>query len=279
MKWKNILLVVVTMSFAPEMGLAADPVTYWFGGTVTDVYNPSNAMPFNISVGRRFTARLSYDPALVGSSNVTSYPEGDIGFYYFKNTDGFSILLQIAGHTVTNINNPSQNAGLVGIYDHYNNEDSYWAETGGSLTVDGVPYLDAPLFSVIAIYLSDRSKTAFDSVAIPTNAPALDKLTNSRQFSWGAYIDDGLPTRVFSVSGVLTSVTLTEQLQLNVQPLGPRTLRLGWPVAVAGFTLRSCTNLTTKNWQTVTNAVVDINTEHTVTVSNDVPERFFQLTK
>ena len=277
---KNLrLLSVVFLLTTLAATATAAPVTYWFSGFVTAVNNASNAMPFSVNVGAPFTARLSYDPSLVASSNLNSYPEGDTGFYYFTNVDGISILFQIAGHTITNIVHPWRYAGLVGIYDRYNNEDSYWAQITGRLALDGTPYLDDPQFSVISIYLDDDSQTAFDSVALPTKAPALDKLKSHRDMVWGAYIDDGGPTPIFGVSGELTSITTTEQVQLNYRPLATGKAQLGWPVDLSGFTLQTSTNLSSTNWQTVTNSVVDISVEHTVTVSNTVPARFYRLIK
>jgi len=279
MNGKSLLLALVTLVGSLATNAPAAPVTYWFSGVVVSVNNPSNAMPFSVSVGAPFTARLSYDPDFIGYSNLNSYPEGDVGFYYFTNTIGYSMIFQIAGHTITNTARAGYFSGSVGVYDQYDNSDSYWTESGKALTVDGIPFLSDPLFSVISIYLSDNTKTAFNSVALPTNAPALDQLATQRQLTWGAYIDDGKPTRLFGVSGVLTSVTLTEQVQLNVRSPSANTLQFGWPVNTSGFTLQSSTNLSVTNWQTVNTPVVDINVEHTVTVSPDVPARFFRLIK
>jgi hypothetical protein len=259
----------------------ADQVTYWFSGLVTSVQNPSNAMPFNVSVGTPFAARLSYDASLIGYSNVNSYPDGEVGFYYFTNTAGYSMVFQIAGHTITNISRPGVFCGQVGIYDQYNNEDSYWSETGAgrTLTLDGSPYLSAPYFSVISVYLDDDSKSTFTSVAIPTNAPVLSSFGSHRDLTWGAYIDDGGPTRLFSVSGVFTDISLIEQVLLNYRVLAANAVQLHWPVTVSGFTLQSSTDLSVNNWQAVTNGVLDINGEHTVTVTPDHPARCFRLIK
>ena len=279
MKTNSKITALLALVVALAVNAPAAPVTFWFSGLVTGVSNPSNAMPFSVNIGAPFAAQLTYDPSLVGSANVNSYPEGDIGYYYFTNTGGFSMTFQIAGHTITNIARPGRNCGSVGIYDQYNNEDSYWAEAGGGLTVDGSPYLSDPYFSVISMYLDDDSKTAFNTVAIPTNAPLLGKFASHRDLTWGAYIDDGGPTHIFSVSGVLTSITTKEQVLLNYRSHSATTLQLGWPVTMSGFTLQSSTSLATSDWQTVTNAVLDINVEHTVTVPATDSTRFFRLIK
>jgi hypothetical protein len=267
-------LVVAFMSDA-----AAAPVTFWFSGHVEDVNNPSNAMPFVVTAGAPFAGQLTFDPDLVGSTYTNSYPEGDIGFYYFINTAGYSIVFQIAGHTITNVVIPGRNTGLVGVYVQYNNSDSYWAQSSGGLTLDGSPFLSDPYFSGIYIYFQDNSKTAIDTTAIPTNVPVLANFPDQRILTWGAYIDDGGPTQLFSVNGVLTAVSTNELVLLNGRIVAADTLQLGWPITLSGFTLQSRTNLAIGNWQTVSNAVVDINAEHTVTIPASESVGYFRLKK
>lgn len=273
-KSKALALLVPVLLLAPKVSAAQ--VTYWFTGHVTSISNPSNALPFEVAVGTPFAARLSYETTLVGYSNVATYPGGDIGFYYFTNTAGFSLIFQIAGHTITNSARVGGYSGSVGIYDQYNNEDSYWSDVG-NLTVDGAPFLSDPLFSGISIYLSDRSKTVFNSTALPTNAPPLSSFPDHRDLTWGAYVDDGIPTRLFSISGVFTEVSLTEKVILNWHPVAANSLKLSWPASVSGFTLESLSNLASTNWQSVSNPVIDIGMEHTVTVSDPAP--FYRLKK
>ena len=267
-------LVVALVSDA-----AAAPVTFWFSGHVENVNNPSNAMPFGVAAGTPFTGQLTYDSDLISSTSTNSYPEGDIGFYYFTTTAGYSIVFQIAGHTITNVVIPGRNTGLVGVYDQYNNSDSYWAESSGGLTIDGSPFLSDPYFSGIYIYLQDDSKTAINTTAIPTNAPVLANFPDQRSLIWGAYIDDGGPTQLFSVSGVLTAVSTNELVLLNCRVAAANTLRFGWPITLSGFTLQSRTNPAAGSWQTVTNAVVDISAEHTVTIPASESARYFRLKK
>jgi hypothetical protein len=278
MKVKSTL-VLGALLVALVSNAAAAPVTFWFSGYVENVNNPSNAMPFGVAAGMPFAGHLTYDPALVGSTYTNSYPEGDLGFYYFTNTAGYSIVFQIAGHTITNVVIPGRNTGLVGVYDQYNNSDSYWAQSSGGLTLDGSPFLADPYFSGIYIYLQDNSKTAINTTDIPTNAPVLANFPDQRALTWGAYIDDGGPTRLFSVDGILTSVSTNELVLLNGRIVAPNTLQLGWPIILSGFTLQSRTNLAAGNWQSVINPVVDINAEHTVTVPVTESAGYFRLMK
>ncbi len=272
-------LILFALSAVLSQTVMAAQVTYWFSGHVERVVNPSNALPFTVTVGAPFAGRVSYDTSLVGSAVINSFPEGDVGSYYFKEPKGLSVVLQIAGHTITNSPDLSGYSGAVGLYDQFNNGDSYWMETGKRLSIDGSPFLSAPYFSVISLYLDDNTKTAFSSIALPTNAPVLASFANERDFTWGAYKDDGGPTRLFSVEGVVTNITSSEQVLLNCHPSPPNSVRLGWPASVPDFTLESTTNLATGTWQSVTNPIVDVNGEHTVTVGLTGATCFFRLAK
>jgi hypothetical protein len=86
MKMQSKLIVLGTLVGTLAASAAAAPVTYWFSGYVAEISNPSNTMPFSVSIGAPFAAQLTYDPSLVGFANVNSYPQGDVGFYYFTNT-------------------------------------------------------------------------------------------------------------------------------------------------------------------------------------------------
>jgi hypothetical protein len=272
-------LVLGALVVALVSDVSAAPVTFWFSGHVENVNNPSNAMPFGVAAGTPFAGQLTYDPALIGSTYTNSYPGGDIGFYYFTSIAGYSIVFQIAGHTITNVVIPGRHTGLVGVYDQYNNSDSYWAQSSGGLTIDGSPFLADPYFSGIYIYLQDNSKTAINTTDIPTNAPVLANFPDQRALTWGAYIDDGGPTQLFSVNGVLTAVSTNELVLLNCRVVAPNTLQLGWPATLSGFTLQSRADLTAGNWQTVSNAVVDVNAEHTVTIPAAESAGYFRLKK
>ena len=277
---KGLLPIFILLALNAEpQPISAAQVTYWFSGYVERVNNPSNALPFNVTIGMPFAGRVTYDTALVSLEDVHSYPAGDVGSYYFNSVAGLSAMLQIAGHTITNTADPSGFAGAMGLYDQYNDEDSLWMEAGKRLSIDGTPFLSPPYFSVISLFLSDDSKTAFNSVALPTNAPALASFAENREFTWGAYRDDGGPTRLFSVEGVLTSITSSEQVLLNYRPLPPDSAQLAWPASVSGFILQSSTNLATASWQDVPEPVVDVNGEHTVTVPAAGTATFFRLKK
>jgi len=56
MNGKSLLLALITLVGSLATHVSAAPVTYWFNGFVESVSNPSNTMPFSVSVGAPFTA-------------------------------------------------------------------------------------------------------------------------------------------------------------------------------------------------------------------------------
>jgi len=158
--------------------------------------------------------------------------------------------------------------------------DTLSVESGKRASIDGVPFLSPPYFSSSSLFFSDDSKTAFASVDLPTALPDLASFPDNHEIIWGAYRDDGRPTKLFSVEGVLNSVTSSEQVMLNCRPLSANSVQLAWPASFAGFTLESTTNLVAGGWQSVTNPVViSAAGEHTVAVDSTGTTRFFRLKK
>lgn len=258
----------------------AAQVAFWFYGHVTQVNNASNALPFSVTPGMPFAGRFSYDPSQ-GDGDVDSFPTGDTGTYSFTEVAGLSLVLHIGGHTITNRVDPGVWTGAVGLYDQFNDEDHYWISAGKRLSIDGQPFMPAPHQSSVSLYLSDRSKTALNSVAIPTAPPTLELFKDSREFLWGAYLDDGIPSQLFAVFGEITYITSDAQPVVTFVRLSPTSAQLRWPAPLAGFTVQSTTNLVNANsWQNVSEPVVDASGEHTVTVtiSPNAP-RYFRLKK
>ena len=272
------LLVIVMVAVSQQKADAAQ-VAYWFYGHVTGVNNNSNALPFSVTPGMPFSGRFSYDP-LQGDGDVDSFPTGDTGTYYFTEVAGFSLVLHIAGHTITNRVDPGVWTGAIGLYDQYNDEDHYWISAGKRLSIDGQPFMPPPYQSSVSLYLSDWSKTALNSVEIPTAPPILELFKENREFLWGAYLDDGIPSQLFAVFGEITHITSETQPALTCLRLSPGSVQLKWPAPFAGFILQSTTDLASGNWQNVSEPVVDANGEHTVTVSfsPSLPS-FFRLKK
>jgi len=274
----NLFLVVLNAGIA-QSAVAAQ-VNYWFSGQVTRVMNPSNALPFEVTEGMPFTGRVLYDTALIANSTVAHFPSGDVGNYYFNDPKGLSIIIQIAGHTITNAADPSGHSGNITVDDRAAYSDTLTVESGKRASIDGIPFLSPPYFSSSSLFFSDNSKTAFASVDLPTALPDLANFPDNHEIIWGAYRDDGRPTKLFSVEGVLNSVTSNEQVMLNCRPLSANSVQLAWPASFAGFTLESTSDLVTGSWQSVTNpAAISFAGEHIVTVEAASAVRFFRLKK
>jgi hypothetical protein len=274
----QLLLIAILLLIAPASRAAR--VTFWFSGTVDTVNNDSNNLPAGITIGTPFTGRISYETAEVSSMLVNSFPTGDSGNYYFTNTAGFSFVVFMGGHTISNASNPSlSNCGYVGITDGFNNEDAFDADTsgGGTITVDGQPIVAAPYASFLAFSLRDETRSAYNSAALPTTIPAFSQFESNRELLWSAYVDNGQGTSLFRVVGNVTSLSTNEQVALTHRRIALDQIILSWPIEFSGYTLQSAPSLTGP-WTTVPTPVVDIAQEHTVTLTSSAT-RFFRLEK
>lgn len=276
---KHLVLAAAIVALA--INAVAAPVSFWFSGTVDYCYNPSNAMPSGIAVGTPFSGRITYDAAWISYSNWNTYASGDTSTYYFTNTPGFSVLVQIGDHTITNTPNlDGYQCGYIGIYDQFDNSDSFSLDTEHSdIIVDGNSTRVGNHVPIISLYLRDDAKTAYNTVSLPTSAPALSQFPSQQVFGWMTRLDDGIGTTFFSISGNITTIATNELVALNLRRSGVNTVQLGWPTAVSGYTLQSSTNLAPGSWQSVTNPIVNTAMEYTVTVSPVGPEQFYRLKK
>ena len=280
MNFKSLLLLAGMLTQS-ALVLPAAPVTFWYGGYITSIDDPSNAAPFAVKEGMPFTGKITFDGSLAESSSTNGVPGGLYSQHYFNSTAGYSMLFQIGGHVVMNAANQGSLTGDIIVGDQYNDRDVLWFETnpGGDILLDGAPFVTYPRFSGLNLNLEDDTTTALTSPALPTSAPDLAKFQSYRQISWGVYIDDGNPTQVFSVSGEITVISANEVVFLSQVKTAASTLRLSWPRSHSGFALQSTTNLPSGPWDSVTNAIIDVGLEHTVTISTTGPQRFYRLRK
>lgn len=279
-------MILVLMIWSLWLGVVwptqAAPVTFWFGGRITYVYNYSNAMPFVVHVGTPFTGRFTYDVTAEfgGYTNLVSAGTGTTTGHYFNTLASFSCQMEIDGHVLTNGIRPGTFCGIANTYRHYNDEDSLYVDSGsGELMLGGVPLATASQFSSFGIYLADFSQTALDDAGLPTGLPDLDKFPDTRLFSWGLYLDDGRPTQLFRVEGEVTTLASAQPAFLKQELVGAGQLRLSWLKTLTGFTLQASPNLATGTWRNVTNAVTDLGLYHTVTVPVSGAPGFYRLIK
>jgi len=271
---KSIILAgaIVAASFGTTF---AAPVTFWCSGTINYVNNPSNTAPSGVVVGTPFSVRFTYDIEL--GSYMSGYVDlsGSRSNAYFSTLSGNSVLVQMGGHTVTNLAFlPGYNTGSLHINDNYDNEDYFQIYSGhAGLAVDG----NVMTNTQVDLYLKDASKTAYNSSTFPTQGPEFAPFNTWRRLSWNRQDDHG--NFLFSIIGEVSQISTNELVSLNMRQLDSSTAQLAWPVGVSGFTLQSTTNLAGGNWQNVAAPVVEVGMEQTVTVSTTGAPQFYRLKK
>lgn len=264
---------------------SAAPVTFWFGGYIYNVYNPSNQLPIAATVGMPFTGRITYDAAHVADGATNTVPGGSYGNYYMKDLAGFTSVFQLAGHVITNQSAQAGYTGQMQVANNYQNEDALMISTaaGGDLQFDGAPLGNPvaipPRFAYMDIDLGDETKTALNHPGLPATAPNLEKFSKRREWRWGLSLDDGNPTQVYGVSGIITAISTNEIVFLTQTELSNSAARLSWPKLNTGFTLQVCTNLSSGTWQAATNVVSQTAFENTTTISMTGPSKFYRLKK
>ncbi len=266
----GLWIAIATM--ASVCTVHAAPVTFWFAGIVDGVSNPSNALPANIQNGTPFYCRVSYETTNL--SLTLSNQAGTAINYYFRETTGFSFLMQIGGHTVTNStdNKISQWSGNVCIHNDFIGEDQYFLQIGNNgLVTDGAVNTN----TYVNFELLDSSSTAFSSNALPNQPPNIALFPDRRRFNW--YAANASNNFIFQVDGEITQVSTNELVALNVRQLSSNSVQVAWPRAVSGGVLQSVTNVNSTNWQAVGAAVVPVGMENTATVSTSGESQFYRL--
>lgn len=275
---QTVALSLTLASFAAAA--TAAQVSFWFSGVIKNLNVASNVVPSGIAEGTPFTGCVAYDSSGWSSTNLVSFPTGQIGDYYFHDMTKMQLVVQMGWHTFINSNSPSgYNCGQVEVVNQFNNNDAFYAETASaSLVMDGATWLAFPDSANWAVYLKDLSKVAYSSVAIPTNAPTLAQFPDSPELGLYAYGNDGQDF-YFSVNGPITNITSTEQVMLNIRRTTPTHITLAWPAVANGFKLQSRGNLSTGNWQDVIASVIDDTSDHTATVATGGTNTYFRLKK
>jgi hypothetical protein len=280
---RRFALAALTLGCAASASAA--PVTFWYGGYISEVYNPSNLMPIAVTTGMPFTGRITYDAAHVSDATTNTVPGGNYANYYIETLAGFTSVFQIAGHVVTNKTALEGYTGQIQVGNNYQGNDSLLitASSGGDLQMDGVPLGNTqstpPRFASMDIMIADYSMTALTHPGLPTAAPNLSKFANIRDWRWDLFLDDGLPTQLYGVIGVITAISTNEVVMLTQTRISNSTMRLTWPKLNTGFTLQVSTNLATGNWQNATNQVTQTAFENTATVSTTGTPKFYRLKK
>ncbi|MFO1488958.1 MAG: hypothetical protein U1F65_10820 [Verrucomicrobiota bacterium] len=284
----NLISKTVALALAyigTSLPLFAAPVTFWYGGYIYEVYNPSNLMPIAVTAGMPFTGRITYDSAHVSSATTNTVPGGSFGNYYIEDLAGFTSVFQIGGHVVTNKSALDGYTGQIQVGNNYQGRDSLLisASPGGDLQLDGASLGNTQStpqrFSTMDIMFDDYSMTALTHPGLPTSAPNLSKFPDYRDWRWGCYLDDGLPTQLYGVVGVITAISANEVVILSETRISSSSMRVSWPKLNTGFTLQVSTNLAAGSWQTATNQVTQTAFENTATISTTGTPKFYRLKK
>jgi hypothetical protein len=84
---------------------------------------------------------------------------------------------------------------------------------------------------------------------------------------------DGASTSVQTI----TDFAYTPMIPLTVQAAGSATVSLAWPAAVGGYSAQYRTDLSSGDWQNLTNAVNQVNGQYQITVSPAAQKSFYRL--
>lgn len=271
-KLKSLTLAMLAWAFT--LTATAAPVTFWFSARVTELYNPSNAMPADIQIGTPIAGRWMFDSATAGYVAGVVDQSGSVSNFYCPSVAGYAALVQIGPHVITNTATLPGWSGYLNIYDNYNNADELYLYAGqAGLMQDGTLLTN----SSVRIYLRDNSKAAFASAQFPTDPPVLAAFPDEHVLTWEVRTPSS--ALVYKVTAQLTAISTNELVLLNIRNASANTAQVSWPIGVSGMSLQSATNLAAPAWQNVVAPITDISMEHTVTVSTIGTPNFYRLKK
>jgi hypothetical protein len=271
----NPLTVIAALLCAAAVEVRADIVSFGFSGVISTFYNPSNALPADISVGMPFNGVLTYDTSVVYlGGDLDPYPE--VGDYYFNTNGGFWLQVSVAGHTFASVQpGPGDQFAVIAIH-HYIGEDATFSADASAQTIrmDGAPLPGTYNSTGFSFDLFDNSGMGCTNDALPKVPPQLAAFPSAHRFELDASY--GSP-RTFDVIGTITNISASFAPTLAIRRDAGGNVVLAWPLAAHGFTPETTTNLVGANWESVPAPVIDVSTEHTVTVPPAGPQRFYRL--
>jgi len=174
---------------------------------------------------------------------------------------------------------------------------------GGEQQINGSTSLSAGVWHHVAVTLNGNTGTLYlNGVPVGTNAltlkPAsLGSTVNNylarSQYAGDAYLNSTFDEfRIYSVSHTAAEIAAMHALGANEllsnahPPLSvaatPTTLTMTWPLASAGFTVQSRTNLVLGDWLNVTSPapqIIDGQWQLVLPVSENIPGTFYRLTR
>jgi hypothetical protein len=272
----NPLTVIAALLCAAAVEVRADIVSFGFSGVISTFYNPSNALPGNISVGMPFSGVLTYDTSAVYLGGDLDPGDPAVGDYYFNTNGGFWLQVSVAGHTFASVQpGPGQSFASIAVHNYDGIDDTFSADASTpTIRLDGAPLPGTYNSSGFEFYLFDNSGTACTNDALPTVPPQLAAFPSTHRFELNAS-HSGPWT--YDVIGTITNISAPFAPTLTIRRDAGGNVVLAWPLAAHGFTAETTTNLAGVNWESIPAPVIGVSTEHTVTVPPAGPQRFYRL--
>jgi hypothetical protein len=250
-------------------------ISFGFSGTLTDVDTGAVPLPEGIALGVPFSGVMAYDTAAAfpGSENP---PRSDYGAYYFK-TAGFSFWVNVGGHFYSTVAPaPDTSWFNIIIWDGRDDLDEFATDNSlDNFRVDNSTFPEAyKPRGGFSLYLSDHTATALSGDALPTSIPAVEAWTTLHRFE--VILNTGSDIG-YHFLGTITALTSTPPPTLTIRRKAADEVVLAWPVLITGFVLESASGPGTNDWAPVVSPVVDLETQHTVTLPSSSGSRIFRL--
>jgi len=194
-------------AMSPQISHAA-VVTFDFAGTIVLSQDPSNLLSGGFKSGDAFSGRVVYDTSKAQTLFVP-------GLYYFL--EGGTISFTSSGHTFTGSTAASTQSCWpaamnciepynVAVVDNGAAEGDRLAYSAAYLTYDGQTPPGSPARSLLQLQLTDSSKSALSSNALPTAPPDLSAFDRHR-VSLFANGPDFMAPSLYYIDAEVSSIT------------------------------------------------------------------------
>lgn len=204
----RLLGLVMIFSLATVMGARAQVVSFNITGTVASVFDSGTYLPDDIQSGQAISGTITYSGA-----NVTDLASGDpeTGYYFFtgaaQNDFSMTVSVTVPGHvySFTSVTTPPINQNRIDVlkptFSGLNHSIEY---DSGDPLMDGAPLPATANGSALGFTVSDPTRTALSSDALPTSAPSYAAFS-SHSLNLDGYTTGG--SLVYSVSATVDSIT------------------------------------------------------------------------
>lgn len=196
-----------TAAMSPQISQAS-VVTFDFAGTIVRSQDPSNLLSGGFKSGDAFSGRVVYDTSKAQTRFIP-------GLYYFL--EGGTISFTSGGHTFTGSTAESTQSCwpaamnciepyVVAVTDNNTPDGDRLAYSAAYLTYDGQTPPGSPARSNLQLRLTDSSKSALSSNALPTAPPDLSAFDRHGVYL-GASGPDFMAPPLYTIDAEVTSIT------------------------------------------------------------------------